>query len=384
LHRAPRQGPLSGLRVIELAGLGPGAFAGMVLSDMGADVLRLERPEPSEGAPSVPATGGMNRGKHSVRVDLKDPAGAEAFLALAESADALVEVFRPGVAERLGIGPETCLARNPRLIYGRLTGWGQEGPYAGLAGHDIDYIALAGALEPIGREGEPPTPPINVLGDFAGGGMLLAFGIACAAFERCSSGRGQVVDAAMIDGAALMMTPFFLGRSSGAWGERGTNFLDTGAPFYNVYETSDHRYVAVGAIEPKFYAELLARLGVEDAGEWLETQWDPSRWHRAKERLSALFSTRTREEWCELLEGTDSCFAPVLTPTEAPQHEHNSARQTFVVSSGAIQPAPAPRFSRTKAAAPEPDADAGAAAKLERWGLERDIAERLTRSGGIS
>jgi alpha-methylacyl-CoA racemase len=353
-------GPLAGLRVVELVGLGPGPFAGMLLADMGADVVRVDRVDAARAVDrSQPATSAMNRGKRSLAIDVKQPLGLDALLRLLDRADAFIDVFRPGVAERLGFGPDVCLERNPRLVYGRLTGWGQEGPYAHVAGHDIDYLALAGALEPLGRAGQPPTPPINVLADFAGGGMLLAFGIACAAFERETSGLGQVVDAAMVDGAALMLTPFYAARASGFWGERGTNFLDTGAHFYEVYETADARHVAVGAIEPKFYGELLARLGL-DASE-LGDQWDTSSWPANKERLAAVFRTRTRDEWCAALEHTDACFAPVLTPVEAPAHPHNVARRTFLDLDGVPQPAPAPRFSRSAPAptGPTPPTHAG-------------------------
>ncbi|TML86333.1 MAG: CoA transferase [Actinobacteria bacterium] len=354
-----RTGPLAGLKVIELVGLGPGPFAGMLLADMGADVLRIDRVEAGQAVDrSQPASSAMNRGKWSLAVDLKQPKGVATLLRLVDRADALFEVFRPGVAERLGFGPDVCMARNPRLIYGRLTGWGQEGPYAHVAGHDIDYLALAGALEPLGRAGQPPTPPINVLADFAGGGMLLAFGVACAAFERAASGRGQVVDAAMVDGAALMLTPFYAARASGFWGPRGTNFLDTGAPFYDAYETADGEWVAVGAIEPQFYAELRSRLGLADDGD-LDAQWDKEQWPVQKERLAALFRTKTRNEWCELLEHTDACFAPVLAPTEAPDHPHNRARHTFLRIDDVPQPAPAPRFSRTPATIGRPPTHSG-------------------------
>ena len=354
-----RTGPLAGLKVIELVGLGPGPFAGMLLADMGADVLRVDRVEAGRAVDrSQPASSAMNRGKWSLAVDLKQPKGVATLLRLVDRADALFEVFRPGVAERLGFGPDVCMARNPRLIYGRLTGWGQEGPYAHVAGHDIDYLALAGALAPLGRAGQPPTPPINVLADFAGGGMLLAFGVACAAFERAASGRGQVVDAAMVDGAALMLTPFYAARASGFWGPRGTNFLDTGAPFYDAYETADGGWVAVGAIEPQFYAELRSRLGLADDGD-LDAQWDKEQWPVQKERLAALFRTKTRNEWCELLEHTDACFAPVLAPTEAPDHPHNRARHTFLRIDDVPQPAPAPRFSRTPATIGRPPTHSG-------------------------
>ena len=381
-----RTGPLAGLKVIELVGLGPGPFAGMLLADMGADVLRVDRVEAARAVDrSQPASSAMNRGKWSLAVDLKHPKGVATLLRLVEGADALFEVFRPGVAERLGFGPDICLARNPRLIYGRLTGWGQDGPYAHAAGHDIDYLALAGALEPLGRAGQPPTPPINVLADFAGGGMLLAFGVACAAFERFTSGKGQVVDAAMVDGAALMLTPFYAARASGFWGPRGTNFLDTGAPFYEAYETSDGGWIAVGAIEPQFYAELRSRLGLADDRE-LDAQWDKEQWPAQKARLAAVFRTKTRDEWCELLEHTDACFAPALGPTEAPDHPHNRARHTFLRIDDVPQPAPAPRFSRTPATVARPPTHSGDDddEALAAWGFTAAEIDELRAADAIA
>ena len=381
-----RTGPLAGLKVIELVGLGPGPFAGMLLADMGADVLRIDRVEAARALDrSQPASSAMNRGKWSLAVDLKHPEGIATLLRLVDSADALFEVFRPGVAERLGFGPDVCLARNPRLIYGRLTGWGQDGPYAHTAGHDIDYLALAGALEPLGRAGQPPTPPINVLADFAGGGMLLAFGVACAAFERATSGRGQVVDAAMVDGAALMLTPFYAARASGFWGPRGTNFLDTGAPFYEAYETADGGWIALGAIEPQFYAELRARLGLADDAA-LDAQWDKEQWPAQKARLAAVFRTKTRDEWCELLEHTDACFAPALAPTEAPDHPHNRARHTFLRINDVPQPAPAPRFSRTPATVAGPPTHSGDDNQeaLAAWGFTPAEIRELRAADAIA
>jgi alpha-methylacyl-CoA racemase len=377
-------GPLTGLRVAEMVGLGPGPFCGMLLADMGAEVLRVDRIDAADAVDrSQPATSAMDRGKQAVAIDLKHPVGVEALLRIVEQADAFVDVWRPGVAERLGLGPDACLARNPRLVYGRLTGWGQAGPYAHAAGHDIDYIALAGALEQLGRAGEKPTPPINVLGDFAGGGMLLAFGIACAAFETARSGKGQVIDAAMVDGAALMLTPFYAARASGFWGERGTNFLDTGAPFYEVYETADGKFVAVGAVEPQFYAELMTRLGRDDAD--LAAQYDKDRWPDEKERMAAVFRTKTRDEWCALLERSDACFAPVLTPLEAPAHPHNRARGTFLELDGVPQPAPAPRFSRTAATVAGPPMHAGDDTEtvLGRWGFDPAEVARLRDAGAV-
>jgi alpha-methylacyl-CoA racemase len=384
----PAGGPLAGVKVVELAGLGPGPFCGMVLADMGADVLRVERlPGTPTADPALPATNPLHRNKRAVACDLKHPAGVECFLRLAAAADAVIEVFRPGVAERLGIGPEECMARNPRLVYGRLTGWGQTGPLASTAGHDIDYIALAGALEPIGRAGEPPVPPINVLGDFAGGGLLLAFGIVCALLEARSSGKGQVIDAAMIDGAALLFAPFFTGRLTGGWGPRGTNFLDTGAHFYNVYETADGRYVAVGAVEPQFYAELVRRLGLEGDEDFAPAhQYDRARWPVLKERLAAVFRSRSRDEWVATFAGSDACVAPVLAPEEAPGHPHHRSRGTFVTVGGLPQPAPAPRFSRTPAAPPRPAVRPGDAGReaLSAWGLDPDEIERLLATGAVA
>src|SRR5215211_743357 len=347
-------GPLQGVRVVELASIGPGPFCAMLLADLGAEVLAVDRPATGQGGwPALFA-----RGRRRVAVDLKHPEGPGLVLDLVAGADALVEGFRPGVAERLGIGPDACLARNPRLVYGRVTGWGQEGPLAGSAGHDIDYIALAGALHPVGPADGPPVPPLNLLGDFGGGGMLLALGVVAALLEAARSGRGQVVDAAMVDGAALLTTQLHELLAAGLWTDRrGANLLDGGAPFYGVYETADGRHLAVGALEPQFWAELLERLGL-DAAE-LPAQLDRNGWPELRERLAALFRTRPRDEWCELLAGTDACVAPVLGLGEAPAHRHNRARGTFVDVGGVVQPAPAPRFSRTPPGPPQPPARAG-------------------------
>jgi alpha-methylacyl-CoA racemase len=365
-------GPLAGLRVVELVGLGPGPFAGMMLADLGADVLRVDR----YGDAGTTDRNVLHRGKASVALDLKRPGGPDVFLRLVEGADAVIEVFRPGVAERLGIGPDECLARNPRLVYGRLTGWGQTGPWAERAGHDIDYLALAGALDPLGRAGEPPTPPINVLGDFAGGGMLLAFGILAALWERSGSGRGQVIDAAMIDGSALLLAPFISGRHTGMWGERGTNLLDTGAPFYDVNETADGEWMAVGAIEPQFYARLLH--GIESiADPLLANQYEQERWPGIRERLTAVFRTKTRAEWTEIFEGTDACVAPVLDPIEAPSHPHHVARGSFVTRDAVPEPAPAPRFSRTPTGTPGPTVSPGSGDALLAWGFEASELAQL-------
>jgi alpha-methylacyl-CoA racemase len=343
-------GPLEGVRVVEIAGIGPGPFCGMLLADMGAEVVRVDRPAGGDGFRWPPVLG---RGRRSVVVDLKHERGAEVVLRLVERADALIEGFRPGVAERLGIGPDACLARNPRLVYGRMTGWGQEGPWRHAAGHDIDYIALAGALHLIGPAGQAPVPPVNLLGDFGGGGLLLAFGIVCGLLEARRSGRGQVVDAAIVDGAALLTTMIRELATMGQWpGGRGANLLDGGAPFYGVYETADGEHLAVGALEPQFYAELLRRLGL-DAGE-LPPQADRDGWPRVRERLAMLFRTRTRAEWCELLDGSDACVAPVLSLSEAPDHPHNRSRGTFLQVGEAVEAAPAPRFSRTPSGEPSP------------------------------
>jgi alpha-methylacyl-CoA racemase len=379
-------GPLQGIRVLEFAGIGPGPFCALLLGDLGAEVLRIDR---SESVPSTPPARRswdlLGRGRRSVAIDLKSPEGVQVALRLIERSDALIEGYRPGVMERLGLGPEPCLARNPRLVYGRMTGWGQDGPLANAAGHDINYIALAGALHGIGRKGEAPVPPLNLVGDFGGGGMLLALGVAAALIERQRSGQGQVVDAAMVDGAALLMTLFHGMRQAGLWREeRGTNMLDGGAPYYDVYETSDGCHVAIGAIEPKFYAELLRRTGL--SGEPLPTQNDRARWPELRERMQALFRQRTRDEWCALLEGSDACFAPVLTMAEAPEHPQSRARQSFARIDGIVQPAPAPRFSRTPCALPDPPPVPGehTDAALLDWGIAQDEVARLRARGAIA
>jgi alpha-methylacyl-CoA racemase len=335
-------GPLAGVRVVELAGLAPGPFGCMILADLGADVIQVDRPPGG----LVPPPGPLQRGRRTLTLDLKTPAGVDDLLRLAARADVLVEGFRPGVAERLGFGPADCEKINHRLVYARMTGWGQDGPLAARAGHDIDYIAVAGALEPIGRAGQRPHAPLNLIGDFAGGGMLLAVGVLAALVERERSGCGQVVDAAMVDGSALL-TAFLHG--SPLWPfPRGENLLDGGAPFYDTYETSDGRFVAVGAIEPSFYAALLAGLGLTGVFD----QYDRDGWPAMRARFTAVFATRTRDEWASVFAGTDACVAPVLTPAEAPGHPHNRARSVFVDVDGVPQPAPAPRFARTPADSP--------------------------------
>jgi crotonobetainyl-CoA:carnitine CoA-transferase CaiB-like acyl-CoA transferase len=351
-------GPLDGVRVIEIASLAPAPFGCMIMSDLGADVLRVERPascRPDLPEPVDPLT----RGRSSIGLNLKDPAGIELLLRLIENADVLVEGFRPGVTERLGFGPEICAARNPGLIYARMTGWGQDGPLASTAGHDIDYIGVSGALHPIGRAGERPVPPLNLIGDFGGGGMLLAVGVLAALVERQRSGLGQVVDAAMVDGSALLSSFIYGLRARGAWrDERGVNLLDGGAPFYDTYTTSDGKYVAVGAIEPQFYAALLKGLGLE--GAELPAQLDPSGWPALRRQFTAIFAQRTRDDWTAVFEGTDACVAPVLSAAEAPTHPHNAARGVFTDVGGLTQPAPAPRFGRTPADQPAPPVRPGA------------------------
>ena len=378
-------GPLEGIRVIEIAGIGPGPFCAMMLADMGADVVRVDRASAVRGGdPEHPPRDLLNRGRRSVGVDLKSAGGLETVLSLVDGADAMLEGFRPGVAERLGIGPEDCLARNPRLVYGRMTGWGQEGPYASAAGHDVNYIALAGALHHIGRQGEAPVLPLNLVGDFGGGGMYLAFGMVCALLESRNSGRGQVVDAAMVDGAASLMMAFFGMVGSGFWSEeRGTNMLDTGAHFYNVYETADGKYISLGPIEPQFYAELRERLGLHGP-EW-DAQMDRSAWPELKEKLAEVVVQRTRNEWCELLEGTDTCFAPVLSLAEAPEHAHNLQRGTFTEVAGLVQPSPAPRFSRTPGAVRRPPPHAGQHTDeiLAELGLDTGAIASLRAAGAV-
>jgi alpha-methylacyl-CoA racemase len=377
-------GPLTGVRVIELAGIGPGPFAAMMLSDMGADVVRIHRAESVERGYDPGGVPVIDRGRRSIGVDLKHADGVECVLRLAERADALVEGFRPGVTERLGIGPDVCLARNPRLVYGRMTGWGQRGPMADAAGHDINYIALAGALAHFGRAGSKPTPPLNMVGDFGGGGMFLAFGVVCGILEARGSGKGQVVDAAMIDGSATLMAMMWGLRSLGAFSEvLGTNVLDTGAPFYDTYETADAKFIAIGSLEPQFYTELLDRLGL--TGEELPAQMDHDGWSQLRQRFTDLFRSKTRAEWREILEGSDACFAPVLTMSEAIEHPHVRARDTIVDYEGIEQPAPAPRFSRTHPEIARPAAKPGEHTDeaLVDWGFEIDEIAKLRAAGAI-
>jgi len=349
-----RMGPLAGLKVIELAGIGPSPFGAMQLADMGATVLRIERREPADlGVPRPLKYNLMMRGRKSVALDLKDPQSISLVLELVSLADALIEGFRPGVMERLGLGPDTCLARNPKLVYGRMTGWGQTGPLAFVAGHDINYIALTGALHAIGREGHPPTPPLALVGDMGGGGMFLALGVLAALLNARATGVGQVVDASIVDGTASLLTGFYGMAASGHWrDERGTNVLDSGAPFYDVYECSDGTWISIGPIEGRFFAELLRHLEVDPAT--LGSQHDRASWLQTRELFKQVFKARKRSDWCNLLEGTDVCFAPVLGFAEAPEHAHLKARGTFVTVDGVVQPAPALRFSATPSAEPTP------------------------------
>jgi alpha-methylacyl-CoA racemase len=376
-------GPLAGVRVLEFEAIGPGPFCAMMLADMGADVLLVDRTADARlGFGRERWYDVMLRGRRSVTLDLKDADGVRAAHALAARADVVIEGFRPGVMERNGLGPEALLARNPRLVYGRMTGWGQDGPLAPRAGHDIDYIALAGALHAIGRAGERPVPPLNLVGDFGGGGMLLAFGIAAALFEAQRSGLGQVVDAAMIEGTALLTTMFAGMRAAGQWSDtRGDNVLDTGAPWYDTYATKDDRFVAIGPIEPKFYAVLLERMGL--AAEALPAQHDRAGWPTLRARFAEVFASRTRVEWCAAFEGADACFAPVLSMAEAPEHPHAKARGGYVTVAGVRQPAPAPRFSRTpgEVRGAPPERGVGGRAALVDWGFSSDEIDALTAMG---
>jgi crotonobetainyl-CoA:carnitine CoA-transferase CaiB-like acyl-CoA transferase len=376
-------GPLSGLKIVELAGIGPGPMCAMLLADLGATVLRIDRTTPSGlGMPRPLKYDLLLRNRPVLALDLKQKSAVELVLRLLEKSDALIEGFRPGVMERLGLGPESCFARNKRLVYGRMTGWGQEGPLAQAAAHDLNYIALTGALHAIGRQGQPPTPPLNLVGDFGGGALYLAFGIMCALFEANRSGQGQIVDAAIVDGTASLMTSFFGTYGAGlSTDARGTNATDSGSHFYDVYQCADGKFVSLAPIEAKFHAELLRRLEIDPAS--VPAQWDKTGWPRMKALLAERFRTRTRDEWSALLEGTDACFAPVLSPAEAPGHPHIAARGTFIEVDGVVQPAPAPRFSRSVPETPKPPrpADAEAAeAILAPWLDAEEIA--AARSAG--
>lgn len=372
-----RQGPLQGVRVIELAGLGPGSFAGMLLADLGAEVLVVDR----VGAGSVAGLGALSRNKRAVGVDLRSPGGVEVVLRLAASADVLIDVYRPGVAERLGIGPDACRARNERLVYGRLTGFGQTGPNALRAGHDLGYLAASGALEPLGRADGPPTAPINVLADFAGGGELLVVGVLAALVERATSGRGQVVDTAMVDGAALLLAPFFAGRATGGWGPRGTNLLDGAAPFYDVYRCADDRWLAVASIEPQFYDALLTGLGLHGEVSPAD-QYDEASWPATKDRFAATIAERTRDEWVAAFADLDACVEAVLAPEEAPAQPHQVARASFVWRGDSPEPAPAPRFDRTPTAGDTADPQTGPDA-LVHWGFEAGEVTALVDEGVV-
>jgi alpha-methylacyl-CoA racemase len=373
-------GPLAGLRVIELASIGPGPFGAMILADLGATVVRIDRPTAANPAgPADPQV--MGRGRRSVALDLKTSEGRDLLLDLVDTADVLVEGFRPAVAERLGIGPDVALARNPRLVYARVTGWGQTGPLAARAGHDINYIGITGGLAAMGAPERPPEPPLNLVGDFGGGGMLLVVGVLAALFERSSSGRGQVVDAAMVDGASLLATMFFELLASGGWStRRGDNLLDGGAPFYATYETADGRFMSVGALEAQFYAELVTVLGLEvDPAR----QHDRATWPELRRLLAEAFTQRTRDEWAAIFAGRDACVAPVLTFEEARDHEHNRARGAHVDVGGVWQPAPAPRFSRTPGGTPREASEPGQGAveALRDWGLGEGRLKSLVERG---
>ncbi|HMV71935.1 MAG TPA: CaiB/BaiF CoA-transferase family protein [Pseudomonadales bacterium] len=378
-------GPLHGRKIVEIAGIGPGPFAAMMLADMGADVIRVSRP--SSGMLSMAENEKLdfgNRGKRCIALNLKDPQAVDVVLHLIEDADAMLEGNRPGVMEKLGLGPDVCLQRNPRLVYGRMTGWGQDGPLAYAAGHDLNYIALTGALHAIGEKGGKPVVPLNLIGDFGGGGLLLAYGIVCAILEAQSSGKGQVVDAAMVDGASTLMTMMYGAFQSGFWrDERGSNMLDGGSHFYGVYETADGKYVSIGSIEPQFYAQLLEKLGLAD--EQLPHQHDARRWDALKERFAAIFRSRTRDEWCAIMEGSDVCFAPVLALGEVATHSHAVARAAFFENDGIWQPAPAPRFSRTVPATPATAVRIGADtdAILAAIGYDARQIEALRSAGAV-
>ncbi|MBO0335279.1 CoA transferase [Sneathiella sp. CAU 1612] len=378
-------GPLSGYKIVEMGGIGPGPMCAMLLADLGADIVRIDRlSDPGLGSMPSSRNSLLMRSRRSVAVDTKSEAGREVVLKLIEQADGLIEGFRPGVMERMGLGPDEALKRNPKLVYGRMTGWGQDGPMAKAAGHDINYIALSGVLHAIGRKGEAPVPPLNLVGDFGGGALYLALGLVCGILEAQKSGKGQVVDTAMVDGAASLMTIFFGLMSAGNWkDERGVNMLDTGAHYYGVYETADGKYVSIGSIEKKFYKELLERTGLDK--EDLPPQLDQKSWPILKARLTEVFKTKTRDEWDEIMLGTDVCYAPVLSIMEATQHPHNTHRKTFVEYEGIVQPAPAPRFSRTEGAIQSPPCLPGehTVEAMRDWGIADDTIDELRNAGVI-
>jgi alpha-methylacyl-CoA racemase len=373
-------GPLKGIKVVELAGIGPGPFCGMLLSDMGADVIRIDR-KGGRGGSKFDIT---SRGRRSIAVDLKKPEGVEAVLKLIEQADMLQEGYRPGVMERLGLGPEVCLKRNPKLVYGRMTGWGQTGPLAQAAGHDINYISLTGALHAIGPKDGKPVPPLNLVGDFGGGALYLAMGMLAALVEAQRSGKGQVVDAAMTDGSASLMAMFYGFMGSGMWkDEKASNLLDGGAHFYDTYETSDGKWISIGSIEPQFYALLREKAGLAD--DAFDAQMDGAQWPALKEKLTELFKTKTRDEWTEIMEGTDICYGPILSLKEAPNHPHNQARETFVERDGVVQPNVAPRFSRTESQIQGPSPHCGEHSKdiLSEWGFADEAIQALEKAEAI-
>lgn len=375
-----RQGPLTGLKIIEFAGIGPGPFCGMLLSDLGADVVRIDRKGQGRGSPADITA----RGRRSVGLDLKNPASIETCLRLFETADVVFEGFRPGVMERLGLGPDVALKRNPKLVYGRMTGWGQFGPYAQAAGHDMNYIAITGALHAIGTE-DKPIPPLNLVGDFGGGALYLAFGILAGVIKARETGEGQVIDCAMSDGAASLMAMFYGFKASGAWTEsRRSNLLDGGAHFYDTYQCSDGKWVSIGSIEPQFYALLLEKTGISDPA--FKAQMDRGAWPDLKAKLAAVIATKTQSEWCALMEATDVCFAPVLDLDEAPKHAHNVTRQTFVELAGVTQPAPAPRFSKTPGAiqGPPPAIGAHDQEALRDWGFSEADVSVLKANGALN
>jgi alpha-methylacyl-CoA racemase len=384
--RPTEAGPLAGIRVVEIGSIGPGPFCAMVLADLGADVVRVDRitGDAPVGPGADHTTELLNRGRPSVGVDLKHPDGPGVVLSLVDRADALIEGFRPGVAERLGIGPEPCLARNPRLVYGRMTGYGQEGPHAHTVGHDLNYLAANGVLSLIGRQGQPPTPPLNLVGDIGGGGLILAFGLLAALLSRERGGTGQVVDAAMVEGAAVLAAPFYAWAQTGIWSrERGTNMIDGGAPFYDAYETADGRWLSVAAVEPRFYRELVKVLDLDP--EDLPDQYDRSAWPSVKRRFAEVIRSRTRDEWCALFEGVEACVAPVLGVDEVETDPQLRARGSFVRRDGILQPAPAPRFSATPARLSRRPAAPGehTVETLVEWGFSRDRVELLLRAGAV-
>jgi len=379
-------GPLAGLKIIEIGSIGPGPFCAMMLADMGATVIRIDRCDGKHNPVNLDANFQvMHRNRRSLSMDLKKPQAVNALLKMCKNADGLVEGFRPGVMERLGLGPASCMAANPRLVYGRMTGWGQDGPFSKTAGHDINYVAMSGVLGMLGRAGERPLPPLNIIGDMGGGGLLLAFGMVCAIFESRASGHGQVVDTSMVDGSALMASSIYGLRSAGWWkDERGVNLLDGGAPFYEVYETSDGEFMAVGAIEPTFYAALVRGLGLDEST--LPDQMDMQNWPRLKHKFAETFKSRSREEWTAVFDGTDACVSPVLSLEEAARHPHNKTRETFTRPDGILQAAPAPRFSRT---APElkrspPRYGEHSDAVLSEFGFNKNEIEELKRSQAVS